>query len=168
MCQERVVPGACHWCRWLAFSLAGALLATGLVVCALSSKAAITVEWTTESEVNTAGFHLYRSESPDGPFERVTQELIPASPDPILGGHYVYTDTDVLPGQVYYYQLEDVEFDGTSTRHGPIEAKVGASDGLRWLVSALLIFAGLSGMWWVRWRTTAPASSAGGGMAQSR
>jgi hypothetical protein len=85
------------------------------------------VEWTTESEVDVAGFNLYRSESPDGPYVKINTALIPGSSDPLLGGEYVYTDTNVVAGQTYYYKLEDVDLDGTTTLHGPIEvvAKVG-------------------------------------------
>lgn len=130
----------------------GVLLVSLLVACTLPPQQAITVEWTTESEMNTAGFLLYRSESPDGPFERITAELIPASPDPVLGGHYVYTDTDVLPGRVYFYQLEDVEFDGTGTRHGPIEARIVAPGSLWrwWPAGVVLIAIMLGGVWWAR------------------
>jgi len=84
--------------------------------------AAVIVEWTTESEVNHAGFNLYRSENPDGPYVKLNDTLIPASSDPIAGGSYVYTDTTVIGGVTYYYRLEDVELDGSSTMHGPIEA----------------------------------------------
>jgi hypothetical protein len=81
----------------------------------------VVVEWTTESEVDVAGFNLYRSENPNGPYVKVNTTLIPGSPDPLLGGKYVYTDTNVVAGQTYYYKLEDVDLDGTITLHGPIE-----------------------------------------------
>jgi hypothetical protein len=82
----------------------------------------VIVEWTTESEVNLAGFNIYRSESPDGPYVKLNDLLIPASPDPVTGGSYTYTDATAEPGVTYYYQLEDVELDGKATRHGPIVA----------------------------------------------
>ena len=93
----------------------------------IADSSVVLVEWTTESEVNTAGFNVYRSESAEGPYTKINSELIPASPDPILGGHYVYTDRNVVAGRAYLYQLEDVELDGATTRHGPIEvvAKAG-------------------------------------------
>ena len=81
----------------------------------------VVVEWTTESEVDLAGFNLYRSESPDGPYVKVNATLIPGALDPLLGGKYAYTDTNVVAGHTYYYKLEDVELDGTTTLHGPIE-----------------------------------------------
>ena len=87
----------------------------------------VIVEWTTESEVDMAGFNLYRSDSPDGPYVKVNATLIPGASDPLLGGKYAYTDTDVVAGQTYYYKLEDVELDGTTTLHGPIEVVAEAS-----------------------------------------
>jgi hypothetical protein len=87
----------------------------------------VIVEWTTESEVDTAGFNIYRSESVEGPYIKINPELIPSSPDPILGGRYIYTDTNVVAGRTYYYKLEDVELGGTTTMHGPIEVVAEAS-----------------------------------------
>jgi hypothetical protein len=85
----------------------------------------VIVEWTTESEVNLAGFNIYRSESPDGPYVKLNDALIPASPDPIVGGSYKYNDTTAEPGVTYYYELEDVELGGVVTLHGPIEVVAG-------------------------------------------
>ena len=87
----------------------------------------VLVEWTTESEVNTAGFNVYRSESAEGPYIKINHQLIPASLDPILGGEYVYTDTNVVAGYTYYYKLEDVELDGATTLHGPKEVVAEAT-----------------------------------------
>ena len=81
----------------------------------------VIVEWTTESEFNLAGFNVYRSDEPEGSFLRLNDGLIPASLDPVARGSYVYTDTTVTAGVTYYYKLEDVELDGSSTKHGPIE-----------------------------------------------
>ena len=80
----------------------------------------VVLEWTTKSEVNTAGFNMYRAESSGGPFTRINRELIPSASDPIAGGHYVYTDTEAIAGRTYYYQLEDVELSGNRTRHDTI------------------------------------------------
>ena len=115
----------------------------------------VIVEWSTESEVNLAGFNIHRSESPAGPYVRLNDTLIPAAPDPIAGGSYSFTDDTAGPGVTYYYQLEDVELDGSSTMHGPIEIlaeaetishlDVAKSVALAMLVGLLLI-AGLMAM----------------------
>ena len=110
----------------------------------------VIVEWTTESEVNTAGFNVYRSESDEGPYIQVNRELIPSSPDPILGGRYVYTDTNVVAGQTYYYKLEDVELDGATTLHGPVEVVASGPSALAslvawWPLAVLIAVLGLGG-----------------------
>ena len=102
----------------------GSLLAQGPI--ATPSAGAVIVEWTTESEVNHAGFNVYRSENPDGPYVKLNDTLVPASGDPIAGGSYVYTDATARPGVTYYYKLEDVELHGTTSMHGPIEVAIEA------------------------------------------
>ncbi len=104
--------------NWTSFLLASLLLIAIFVQDA--TPAIILVEWTTASEVETAGFHLYRSEAPAGPFVRVSHQLIPAANDPLVGHTYVFTDTQALPGHTYYYRLEEVEMNGKAIQHGPI------------------------------------------------
>jgi hypothetical protein len=120
------------------------LLAIGLILAALviflisaATPPVVTVEWSTASELNTAGFNLSRGDSQTGPFTRLNAEVIPASPDPLVGGSYIYTDTQVVAGQTYYYQLEEVETSGGTSVEGVVA--VTASGGL----SPLLIGAGL-------------------------
>jgi hypothetical protein len=119
----------------------------------------VIVEWTTESEVETAGFNLYRSESPAGPYVKVNPALIPGASDPLLGGQYVYTDTNVVAGRTYYYKLEDVELDGTTSLHGPIEVvaevaspSVFADLGDLWPLAMLIAVFVLGGVILSRWR----------------
>ena len=120
------------------------LLAIGLILAALviflisaATPPVVTVEWSTASELNTAGFNLSRGDSQTGPFTRLNAEVIPASPDPLVGGSYIYTDTQVVTGQTYYYQLEEVETSGGTSVQGVVA--VTASGGL----SPLLIGAGI-------------------------
>ena len=124
-----------------------ALLA--LAACA-PTPARIVVQWTTATEINTAGFNVYRSERAEGPYTKLNAQLIPAS-DALTGGKYQYEDTTVVAGKTYYYQLEDVEYGGATARHGPIvitasggwgqtEGLVGIGVGAL-VVSALLLVA---------------------------
>jgi hypothetical protein len=129
------------------------LLVIGLILAALAiflisaaAPPAVTVTWSTASELNTAGFNVLRSDNPDGPFTRLNPEIVPASPDPLIGGSYVYTDTSVTPGQTYYYQLEEVESGGGTSRQGTVVATaqrglepiVVAAIGLVVIIAALL------------------------------
>ena len=96
----------------------------------------VQVEWTTETEMNTAGFNLYRSESPNGPFDfKVNAHLIPASPDPLTGSSYQFTDPTARPGVTYYYLLQEVETTGAVNTHGPIAVQTAWLDW-RWAAVA--------------------------------
>jgi hypothetical protein len=77
----------------------------------------VLLEWVTASEIDTAGFHLWRSEKEDGEYIRITDSLIPAKGSPTLGAEYEYEDLDVEPGRTYYYKLEDIDTNGVSTFH---------------------------------------------------
>ncbi len=87
----------------------------------------VTVEWSTATELNTAGFNLYRADTESGPFQKVNTDLIPASPDPLVGGTYAFTDTGVMAGRTYYYRLEDVETSGAATAQGIVQVTAEAS-----------------------------------------
>lgn len=76
----------------------------------------IIIRWSTETEVNTAGFNVYRAFDQDGPWEKVNPRLIPGSPDPLRGGSYVFTDTNVIAGVTYWYELEEIELSGRALR----------------------------------------------------
>lgn len=109
--------------------------------------APVRIEWSTETEMGTAGFNIYRGEAPDGPFDvKVNDELIPASPDPITGGKYNYVDSSAEAGKQYYYQLEEVEENGTRNKVGVTTARAGGFD---WKMGLLLggLVAGVLLVW---------------------
>jgi hypothetical protein len=109
----------------------------------------VRVEWKTETEMNTAGFNLYRGESPDGPFDaKVNADLIPPSEDPLTGKAYIYIDETARPGVTYYYQLQEVEKNGATNTYGPISVHAG---GLAWWhVASLIGLAALVLLIWLR------------------
>ncbi len=80
----------------------------------------VVVSWSTAQEVNNFGFHVYRSESVGGPYTRITDRIIPGLTFSVRGRDYSCVDRNVTPGTLYYYKLEDVDFDGTRTMHGPV------------------------------------------------
>ncbi len=81
------------------------------------------LSWETASEWNNAGFNLYRRVSLDEGGVRLNGELIGAErPGGDEGFHYTFLDATAAPGTVYYYTLEDVDFSGRTTAHGPIAA----------------------------------------------
>ncbi|HSN76964.1 MAG TPA: SdrD B-like domain-containing protein [Anaerolineae bacterium] len=81
----------------------------------------VLVTWETVSEMNNAGFNLYRSLAADG--ERTLLGWVPSqAPGSTVGAAYSFQDFDVLAGQGYWYFLEDVDLSGAATLHGPVSA----------------------------------------------
>ena len=97
---------------------------------AVGSDSKVLLRWKTASEIDNAGFNLYRSTSSNGKYVKINSSLIPGLGSSAIGKEYEYVDSSVTNGAVYYYKLEDVEFDGASTMHGPVKARPGLdSDG---------------------------------------
>ena len=122
--------------------LALAAVAIGYQAWQSAQNPAIVIEWETATEMDTAGFNVYRAPDPEGPFERVNDGLIPPAPDPLTGGEYTFTDHNVRAGQTYFYRLEEVESGGTSQVQGTVTAR--ARRGGLWesaLAMAVLITA---------------------------
>lgn len=108
----------------------------------LSADVPVALSWASGSEVNTAGFNIYRSENKDGAYTRINAQLIPAA-NTVSGNRYQYLDTTAVPGKTYYYQLEDIELNGKSTRHPPIAVNApqasGFASGLPIALGALIV-----------------------------
>jgi hypothetical protein len=108
----------------------------GLAMIYLGSPPKIVFTWETVSEVDTAGFLLYRSDLPTGPFSPITETPIPAKGDPLVGASYEYEDHDVVWGQRYYYQLEEVERGGNhNTFPEIVDGKAGG--GWPWALATV-------------------------------
>ncbi len=81
----------------------------------------ILLSWETVSEMDNAGFNLYRSASPDAPDALLA--FVPSqAPGSTQGASYSYEDTDVSARQTWHYWLEDVDLNGATTLHGPVSA----------------------------------------------
>jgi len=78
----------------------------------------INLRWTTESEIDNAGFNIWRTEG----FKKVNERMIPADGSPTDGAEYDFVDNWVINGKRYFYLLEDVDLAGISTFHGPVKA----------------------------------------------
>jgi hypothetical protein len=89
---------------------------------ATSLDSAVLLEWATETELDNAGFNVWRSEEKDEGYARINPYFIPAEGEAGFGVEYNYTDYDVRNGTTYYYKLEDIDIYGKSTFHGPVPA----------------------------------------------
>ena len=130
-----------NWTRLL-FLYCGVLLLGGIFfgyrAWADSKQSSVIITWSTSSELDTAGFNLYRIDDSGNPDQKVNVNLIPAAPDPLIGGEYSYEDSDVSPGKIYQYELEEVEFSGGSSRFGPIKVEAQNQGRLELIISISL------------------------------
>ncbi len=72
----------------------------------------VIIRWTTESELDNAGFNILRSNRHNGGFKQVNDKLIQGKGTTAERSIYRWVDVSAKPGLVYYYQIEDVSFAG--------------------------------------------------------
>jgi hypothetical protein len=85
----------------------------------------VTITWTTASEIDNAGFNVYRSTEENGPYTKINAELISAKGSPATSATYQFIDKPVKNRTTYWYKLEDIDVKGQATMHGPVSAKTG-------------------------------------------
>ncbi len=89
----------------------------------------VTIQWTTESELDNAGFNILRSDTRNGEFTQVNEQMIQGKGTTAERSTYKWVDTTAKPDAVYYYQIEDISFAGehntlaTTKLKGLISAK---------------------------------------------
>ena len=94
---------------------------------------AVVITWSTQSELNNAGFFIKRSQQRDGEFQIINATMIQGAGTTSEKQFYTYQDTTAQPNVVYYYQIEDVSLDGnhqTLTRGIRLKGHVGAAGKL--------------------------------------
>jgi uncharacterized repeat protein (TIGR01451 family) len=80
------------------------------------------VRWETALELDSGGFHLYRSANGQrAGATRVTGALIPARGSATSGARYEFFDSTASPYQSYSYWLEEIEIDGGRNDYGPAQ-----------------------------------------------
>jgi hypothetical protein len=80
----------------------------------------ITLSWATGSETENLGYHIYRGLTEDGPYEKLTAELIEGAGSSRTIQTYQFVDQTVQDTKRYFYKLEQIDFDGTRKMHGPV------------------------------------------------
>ena len=78
-----------------------------------------TARWTTASEENTFGYDVYRGDSEDGKFVRITKK-------PVLGNgttsethKYEFVDDTIDPCKEYWYYVESISTSGEHEKFTP-------------------------------------------------
>ena len=94
---------------------------------------AVVITWSTQSELNNAGFFIKRSQQRDGEFKIINATMIAGAGTTSEKQFYTYQDTTAQPNVVYYYQIEDVSLDGnrqTLTNGIRLKGHIGAAGKL--------------------------------------
>ena len=90
----------------------------------------VMITWSTQSELNNAGFFIKRCQQCDGQFQIINATIIPGAGTTSEKQFYTYEDTTAQPNVVYYYQIADVSLDGNRqmlTRGIRLKGHVGAA-----------------------------------------
>jgi len=86
----------------------------------MTNRQGLEISWTTQSEVSSSGFHVWRSTQKDGVYQKVNLDLIPSSGNSSSEKDYRFRDASVKNGQTYWYKIEEVSISGQSEFFGPI------------------------------------------------
>jgi hypothetical protein len=65
---------------------------------AVGADRAVELSWRTSSEFANLGFHLYRSLSASGPYQRITEAVIPGLGSSPVGASYSYRERGLTNG----------------------------------------------------------------------
>ena len=88
----------------------------------------VILRWQTESETNNLGFWIYRGAKRDGKYLRITPVMLRGAGTSAAVHNYEFVDTEVEPGTPFYYYIEDVAFDGSTSRSPIVGTKGGIAD----------------------------------------
>ena len=75
---------------------------------AVLTDAGVLLKWTTESELDNAGFYILRGETKSGEFKVVNPTLIQGAGTTSERHTYTWIDTTAKPNIAYYYRIEDI------------------------------------------------------------
>ncbi len=83
----------------------------------------VKIKWTTESETNMSGYHLYRSDDNNlNNAKKITTQLIPAT-NSSGQNNYSVNDEEVEHSHTYYYWLTSIESNGSCLQNGPVSVR---------------------------------------------
>jgi hypothetical protein len=78
--------------------------------------------WVTESETNTMGFNIYRSDKESGYYRKINEEFISGAGNSSCRQEYIFVDNRLINNVHYWYKLEDIAYNGETKMHGPVSS----------------------------------------------
>ena len=87
---------------------------------AVGAQSSIRLTWTAPPDADIRGYDVFRSQSEDGPFERLNPEVIEGAGTTDEPTRYEYVDDTIDPRRTYYYYVESISMAGVRQRFTPI------------------------------------------------
>lgn len=87
-------------------------------------KGAVRLKWATGTEINNAGFNVYRASADGASRVRLNGALIAPQGDNVNGAAYSFLDKPGLG--TFLYWVEDVDANGVTTLHGPVKVTLSS------------------------------------------
>jgi len=91
---------------------------------AAENRNGVKLTWQTESETDLAGFNLWKSEDAETGFEKINSVLIKAAGSSTNPVAYTFDDNNVEEGKTWFYRLEQVDLDGSSSFISSVQVDV--------------------------------------------
>jgi hypothetical protein len=82
----------------------------------------VNIGWETGDENDNFGFNIYRANSEDGEYSRITNSVILSKAGSGMGTSYSYIDKGLKNNSNYFYMLENIDVYGTKSFYGPVSA----------------------------------------------
>ena len=84
----------------------------------------VRLSWSTATETENLGFHVYRSQAAEGDYAQISAQMIPGQGNSSEQNNYEFIDKGVEIGTTYFYKLADIDYNGELTMHGPVSVTV--------------------------------------------
>lgn len=88
----------------------------------------VQLTWVTQTETGVQGYYIFRGRENDLGTAILVSNMIPAT-NTSQQQSYVFVDSELFEDGMYYYWLQNADFDGSSAFHGPVTVQYSSGGG---------------------------------------
>ncbi len=88
----------------------------------------VQLTWVTQTETGVQGYYIFRGRENDLGTAILVSNMIPAT-NTSQQQSYVFVDSELYEDGMYYYWLQNADFDGSSAFHGPVAIQYSSGGG---------------------------------------
>lgn len=88
----------------------------------------VQLTWVTQTETGVQGYYIFRGRENDLGTAILVSNMIPAT-NTSQQQSYVFVDSELYEDGMYYYWLQNADFDGSSAFHGPVTIQFSTGGG---------------------------------------